>query len=306
MNLGNHKTKPVNRRCLGSTEYPCYPTQPKITSPVMRYHGGKFRLAKWIQSFFPPHRTYVEPFGGAAGVLLQKKPSESEVYNDLDGDISNVFFVLQDKESCLELERLLMVTPYSRREFEKSYKETLDPVERARRTLIRAHMGFGSAGATKRQTGFRIDSARKYGTAAHLWASYPEKISNFCRRLECVLIENRTALEIFEGHDRVDTLFYVDPPYRHDTRVMGGHGRYYQYEMTDSDHEQLLNALLELEGFVVLSGYDSDQYNDLLSSWKKYSVTARISAGRGTGTRTECVWLNPRCQKNQAQMELFG
>lgn len=279
-------------------------TEQRIKRPVMRYHGAKFRIASWIMDFFPTHHTYIELFGGAAGVLMQKPRSESEVYNDIDSDVSNVFSVLQDPEKSNRLQNLLILTPYSRREFEIAYEESPDPVERARRTLVRASMGFGSAGATKGKTGFRIDSARKYGTAAHLWAKYPDYISSFGQRLQGVLIENRPALQIVENHDRPDTLFYVDPPYTHDTRVMGN--RCYRHEMSDSEHELLLSKLLELEGFVVLSGYDCDLYNDLLSSWTKHSMTARISAGRGTDTRTECVWLNPACHDNQQQMELFA
>lgn len=270
----------------------------------MRYHGAKFRIAKWVMSFFPTHRTYVELFGGAAGVLIQKPRSESEVYNDIDGDVSNVFHVLQDPVKSDQLQKLLVVTPYSRREFEMAYENSSDPVERARKTLIRAGMGFGSAGATKGKTGFRIDSARKHGTAAHLWAKYPDYIASFGQRLQGVLIENRPALKLIENHDRQDTLFYVDPPYIHKTRVMGN--RCYRYEMSDSEHEQLLLKLLELEGLAVLSGYECDLYNDLLGSWVKHSTTARISAGRGTDTRTECAWLNPACQANQLQMEMFA
>lgn len=275
-----------------------------IAHPVMRYHGGKFRLAPWIMSFFPEHYTYVEPFGGAAGVLLQKPRSKSEVYNDLDGDIVNVFRVLQDKALADELHRRLLVTPYARDEFTVSFEPTDDPVEQARRTLIRAHQGFGSAGETKHRTGFRIDSARKYGTAAHLWAKYPVQITAFINRLQAVVIENKPASAVIENHDRPDTLFFVDPPYIHSTRKMGS-SKYYNHELTDADHVQLLQQLKKVSGLVVLSGYDSDIYNDILSSWKRHSTSARISAGRGTAVRTEVVWLNPACSDIQGQACLF-
>ena len=276
-----------------------------IRGPVMRYHGAKFRLAPWIMSFFPAHDTYVEPFGGAAGVLLQKPRSVSEVYNDLDGDIVNVFRVLQDRGLADELHRRLVVTPYSRAEFELSYEPTDEPVERARRTLIRAHQGFGASGATQGNTGFRIDSARKYGTAAHLWTRYPELIASFVERFQSVVIENKDARAVIADHDRPDTLFFVDPPYVHSTRRMDGH-RYYHHEMDDAAHEALIGQLHGVSGFVVLSGYDSDLYNDALPGWRKHSTRARISAGRGTTTRTEMVWLNPACQARQAQIGLFG
>ena len=275
-----------------------------ISAPAMRYHGGKFRLAPWIISHFPAHKTYVEPFGGAAGVLLQKPRAESEIYNDLDDDIVNVFRVLQDQEKSAELQRKLIVTPYSRAEFELSYVHADEPVERARRTLMRAHQGFGSAGATKHKTGFRIDSARKYGTSAHIWAHYPNHIASFLDRLQCVLIENKPAIEVIENHDRPETLFFVDPPYVHSTRKMRA-GGYYAHEMEDQEHEQLLDQLNQMAGMVVLSGYESDLYNDVLNHWSKDTTSARISAGRGTVTRKEVVWLNPACNDRQTQPRLF-
>jgi len=75
--------------------------------PGLRYHGGKFRLAPWILKFFPPHGCYVEPYGGAAGVLLRKPKSYAEVYNDMDGDIVNFFRVVRDPILCADLRRAL-------------------------------------------------------------------------------------------------------------------------------------------------------------------------------------------------------
>jgi DNA adenine methylase len=277
----------------------------KITRPIMSYHGGKFRLAPWIQSFFPQHHTYVEPFGGAAGVILQKKRSMSEVYNDLDGDIVNVFRVLRDRKSAQELQRLLALTPYAREEFELSHSRTSDPVENARRVLIASAFGFGSAGATKNTTGFRIDGARRYGTSAHLWGEFPDLIMKFCERFKNVIIENKPAVEVIANHDRADTLFFVDPPYMHSTRNMGGNRGYYRHEMTDADHEELLNSLKTVKGFVVLSGYDNDLYREALGGWTKFSKTARISGVRGAALRLENVWLNPRCNMSKVQMRMF-
>lgn len=177
---------------------------------------------------------------------------------------------------------------------------TDDPIERARRTAVRAQMGFGSAGATKGKTGFRIDTKRAYGTAQHLWAEYPSAIAAAGQRLTGVLIENRPALKVMEQHDSFKTLHFVDPPYMHETRVLQGgmsstKGGYYRHEMTDDDHAELLQALLCLDGMVVVSGYETDLYNDTLSGWQTRRTKARISAGRGTAIRTEVLWLNPAC-----------
>lgn len=266
------------------------------TSPVIRYHGGKFRLAPWVMKHFPPHRIYCEPFGGAAGVLMQKPRAYSEIYNDLDDELTNLFRVMQDAVLRQQLVDLLVLTPYARREFELAWEPAADPLERARRLIIRAQMGFGSAGATKGSTGFRIDTKREYETAQHVWAQYPANLAAVGLRLTGVLIENRPAIEILSGHDTPDTLFYVDPPYVHETRCrMGGAGRAYRHEMSIDEHAELLAALQEVEGMVVLSGYPHPLYDDTLRGWERRETKARISGGRGTATRDEVLWLNPAC-----------
>ncbi len=271
--------------------------------PLIRYHGGKFRLAHWVIAHMPNHTCYTETFGGAAGVLLQKPRAYAEVYNDLDGDIVNLFKVLRSSSSREKLIEQLILTPYSREEFENSWEVAEDSVERARRTIIRAQMGFGSAGATKGITGFRIDTKRQYGTAQSLWTAYPEHLSQIGQRLSGVLIENRPALQVLNDHDASTTLHYVDPPYVHDTRYEGAKtGRVYRHEMDDKGHLDLLNTLLELEGMVILSGYPSELYDDTLKGWQRIETKARISSGRGTDLRTECLWLNPAAQYK----DLFG
>ncbi|MDP1530276.1 MAG: DNA adenine methylase [Rhodoferax sp.] len=261
--------------------------------PAIRYHGGKFRLAQWVMGFFPAHTCYVEPFGGAAGVLLQKPRAYAEVYNDLDGDVVNFFRVLQDVDLRSQLLDRLILTPYARSEFEKAWKPARGQVERARRLAIRAQMGFGSAGATKGCTGFRVDTKREYGTAQSLWAEYPQSIAEAGQRFSGVLIENQPAVKVMRAHDGPDTLFFVDPPYVLSTRVLGNRG--YRHEMTDLDHAELLATLKGLRGMVVLSGYQTELYASQLDGWQRHQTESRISKGRGGGTRTEVVWLNPAC-----------
>lgn len=268
----------------------------KITAPVIRYHGGKFRLAPWVIEHFPPHQVYVEPFGGAAGVLMQKPRSHGEVYNDLDGDIVNLFRVLQDTNQREQLAERLVLTPFARDEFDLAWIYTDEPVERARRTVIRAQMGFGRSGATKASTGLRIDPYRKYGTAPQLWARFPDNLAAFGQRLQGVLIENRPALDVIRQHDSTSALHYVDPPYMHSTRVQGAQkGRYYRHEMTDEAHLELLETLKSLAGMVIVSGYPCELYNETLKGWAVNTTQARIAAFRGTAARTECLWINPAC-----------
>lgn len=269
----------------------------KIKHPAIRYHGGKFRLAPWIIEQMPEHVCYVEPFSGAAGVLLQKPRSYSEVYNDLDGEVVNLFRVLRNPELNQRLQDACRLTPYSRDEFCHAQQPATDSVERARRMVVRACMGFGSAAGIGGNSGFRGDSKRKYATAAHLWERYPENLAALCQRLQGVIIENKDALSVMRAHDAQTTLHYIDPPYVPETRVQGN--RYYAYEMTVEGHEQLLAVARTMTGMVMISGYDTEVYNDMLSGWAKTEKTSRISAGRGTKVRTECLWLNPAAQQKQ-------
>ncbi len=263
-----------------------------VTRPALRYHGGKFRLAPWLLQFFPEHGCYVESFGGAAGVLLQKPRVYAEVYNDLDGDIVNFFRVLRDPTLRAELVEACRLTPYARDEFDQAYEPTDDPLERARRTAVRAGMGFGGAAASGASSGFRTDTRRKYGTAQHNWADYPGALGAIGERLAGVLVENRDALSVIADHDGPDTLHFVDPPYVAETRILRKGGGY-RHELNTLQHQQLLEALNAVDGMVVLCGYPTRLYDLALAGWQRHETRARISAGRGTGLRTEVVWLNP-------------
>lgn len=256
----------------------------KPTRPIMRYHGGKWRLAPWIIKHFPKHRVYVEPFGGGASVLLRKERVYAEVYNDLDGEIVNLFRVARDHGE--ELERMLRLTPFAREVFEDSYAADCDPVCQAVKTVVRSFMGFGSNSHVRR-TGFRANSTRSGTIPAHDWMNYPEKLVAIVERLQGVVIENREAERVMRAHDSPETLHYVDPPYVWSTR---GHGRDYRYEMDDVEHVELCQFLRDLNGCVVLSGYPNSIYSDQLGDWLKVD---RRAFADGARRRTECLWLSP-------------
>lgn len=273
------------------------------TRPVLRYHGGKWRIAPWIISHFPPHRVYVEPFGGAASVLMRKPRSDVEFYNDLDDQMVNLFRVLRDHGA--ELERRLRLTPFARSEFELSYEPTEDPIERARRTVVRAQMGFGTSALVRTRTGFRRTSYRNKKTGyASDWAEYHSAIAAIVERLQGVCIERADALDLIHTLDGPDVLFYVDPPYVHSTRgkVSGSYG--YAYEMTDDQHRDLAAALHHVEGMVVLSGYPSDLYDDLYGDWRRVERCTRAQGNRGAVERVEVLWLNAAAARHQ-QPNLF-
>jgi len=263
--------------------------------PVLRYHGGKWKLAPWIISNFPPHRTYVEPFGGAASVLMRKPRSHAEIYNDKWGTVVNVFRVLRDPAQAAELERMLYLTPFALDEFDQTGHESLvgisDPVELARRTILRSFAGFGSAATnSKYATGFRANSNRSGTIPAHDWAHYPENLRAFTARLQGVVIENRPAIDVMEQHDSTQTLHYIDPPYLHSTRNMQRGNSSYAEEMTLKDHCELLKFLHGLRGMVIVSGYPSKLYDQALSGWTRIERSAMADGQR---KRTEVLWLSP-------------
>ncbi|MGN0512718.1 MAG: DNA adenine methylase [Lachnospiraceae bacterium] len=96
---------------------------------VLKYPGAKNRLAPWICKYIPAHDVYLEPFAGSLAVLFHKERSHIETVNDLDGEITNFFQILRDNER--ELERLISLTPFSRREYEMAYEPCIDNVEKS-------------------------------------------------------------------------------------------------------------------------------------------------------------------------------
>ena len=253
--------------------------------PALRYHGGKWKLASWIISHFPEHRTYVELYGGGGSVLLRKPRSYAEIYNELDGEIVNVFRMLRD--NGLELKRVLTATPFARAEFDfASHQDAaVTPLERARRTIIKSFMGFGSD-SIKRKSGFRANSKRSGTSPAHDWANYADCLDELVTRLRGIVIENRNALDLFQQHDAPTTLFYADPPYVHSTRTAS---KRYAFEMTDDDHRKLATALHGVQGKVIVSGYDCPLYQELYAGWR---VERKDALADGARKREECLWLN--------------
>lgn len=80
-----------------------------VVRPMLRYPGGKTRLAPWIVSHFPPHQTFVEPFAGSAAVLFAKPRSKVEVLNDLDDRVTTLFRVVRERPD--ELAHAVALTP---------------------------------------------------------------------------------------------------------------------------------------------------------------------------------------------------
>lgn len=262
--------------------------------PILRYHGGKFLLAEWIISYFPPHRSYVECFGGAGSVLMQKQRTDSEVYNDKWDLVVNVFRVLRDTKLAGKLMQQLELTPFSRTEFLSCNYEEMsaieDPVELARRTILRSFAGFGSASTNEKYaTGFRANNRSKGTNCAKNWRNYPAYIPQFIERLRGVVIENKDYREVIKQQDSADTLFFLDPPYVHETRNMQRGKVAYEHEFTDQDHIDMVKVCNDLKGKAMICGYDCTLYQAILKSWH---MAKRSAFADGAKERTECLWMN--------------
>lgn len=273
-----------------------------LKRPLVRWHGGKWVLAPWIIEHFPEHRVYVEPFGGGGSVLLRKPRCYAEVYNDLDGEIVNLFRMA--RERGLELVSLLRMTPFARDEFKQSYEPADNPLEQARRTVVRSFMGFGS-NAHNKATGFRNNSNRSGTTPAHDWANYPDALDGIVDRLRGVVIENKDAMALCPQTDSEDTLFYVDPPYVFSTRSDDSND--YRHELSDDDHGELGDMLLALRGSVIVSGYPSPLYESIFAGWHRVE---RDALADGAAKRKEVLWINDRCwsgiNASKATRDLFS
>lgn len=261
---------------------------------AFHYFGGKTAVADWIIGHFPPHTLYVEPFGGAASVLLRKSPSRHEVYNDLNGDVVNFFRVLRNPETETALIRALELTPYSRAEHRLAFDQErpADPVEAARRFLIKAEMSINKNPTSRTCRGFDVRDEIKGGrlrTSPGVWRDAVANLSAVAKRLAGVVLENGDALAVIKRYDRSDALFYCDPPYVASTRT-GTKGEYHGFDMTDEGHVALAAVLKDISGEAIVSGYRSPLYDELYGDWRRYD---RPAIGQKAARRIESIWLSP-------------
>lgn len=256
--------------------------------PPLTWLGGKSRFTSKILALFPEHHIYCEVFGGSGAVLMAKEPSRVEIFNDVDDALVNLFRVLRDPHLCDQLQKACESTLYARSEFKLAQDPTDNPVERARRFLVRQRMSRSGLG--ERWSYSVEDSRRNMASVVRRWQAGIERLSGLHQRLGTVQIEQADWREIVDRYDSPETLFYLDPPYRQETRIGGR----YPHEMTRGDHDELVQRILRLKGKVVLSGYQHPSYQPLEScGWirRSYDVVAYSSDTRTR--RVEQLWLSP-------------
>lgn len=265
-----------------------------ISSPFT-WHGGKSKLSAKIIRYFPEHQTYVEPFGGSAAVLLAKQPSRVEVYNDIHGELVRLFQVLRDGTMYRRLRRALDGTRYARSEFLLAGEPSDDPVESARRFIVRQRQSRG--GLCERWSYCVGDSRGGMSSAVARWQTGLDQLPSVHDRFRHVQIECedwRTILTRFDGRK---TLFYIDPPYLPDTRI----GGQYDHELSDRDHRGLVSRILAIRGMVVLSGYAHGMYKPLeTAGWNRVDFDVPAYSSDKRTRRTESLWLSPSVSAENA------
>lgn len=285
-------------------------------SNVLKWHGGKHYLAPWIISHFPPHLHYVEPFFGGGAVLFARDPERnwlagspdchttangspksyhsgvSEVVNDVHGELTNFWSVLQNEKRFARLQRRLEATPFSKVEWDASWDLSGedDEVERAARFFIRYRQSRQAIGRDF-ATLSRARTRRNMNEQASAWLRSIEGLPEAHRRLRGVVIMCDDAVKVIRTQDGPYTLFYCDPPYVQQSRTTP---ECYEYEMGEEEHRRLLKALCEVEGKVVLSGYHNPLYNELLSDWRiaEREIDNKAGSGAIKEKRTEVLWMN--------------
>lgn len=252
---------------------------------IIKYPGSKWSLADWIISFFPEHHSYLEPYFGSGAVLFNKQRSNIETVNDLDGNVVNLFeWIRKDPE---RLAHEIYYTPYARQVHEDTFASVPeDSFAQAVNFYIRLNMGHGFR-TNGEKVGWKNDvQGRERAYASQDWCRLPEKIMQAAERLRGVQIENRPAVEVIKRFNYKNVLIYLDPPYMPETR----HGKQYAHEMLRREsHEEMLIAALEHKGPVLISGYETDLYNDLLKGWHKED---HLAYSQVHSRKHEILWMN--------------
>jgi DNA adenine methylase len=255
--------------------------------PPIQYFGAKVNIAEQIVALMPAHRGYSEPFAGSLSILLAKAPAKIEVANDLDEKLINFWRVLRDRGH--ELMRVADLTPHAREELERAAALDGDTeLELARQVWVLLTQGRSR---TMKRTGWRF-YADPNGTNASFQTymdAYRSRILPAMDRLRSVSLECRPAMDVIAQYGAfADNLLYVDPPYLGTTRRAGR----YTHEMGSSvDHALLASALHDCASRVMLSGYESELYDDLYSDWHQVRITAQ-SGNSVDSARVEVLWMN--------------
>lgn len=225
--------------------------------PPAAWLGGKRNLSKRICSVLAatPHAAYVEPFIGMGGVFLRRRlRPEVEVINDLSGDITTLFRVLQRFPEALLRE--LRWRPAIRSEFDR-LKETQDhdllDIERAARLIYLQTLAFGGRVAAQ-HFGTSTSSAHNFDLRR-----IEPRLRRLHDRLAGVVIENLDWLACISRYDRPGTLFYLDPPYWECENDYG------EGMFARGDFQRMADKLRAIDGMFLLSINDRPEIREMFA-----------------------------------------
>lgn len=272
-----------------------------MTKGPLKWHGGKAYLAKKIVALMPPHIHYVEPYFGGGAVLLTKNPEGiSEVVNDLNGDLTNFWRVLQGKSSFRQFKRFVQAIPFSQVEFSDCLANSVLSADGYGVTVHRAVTFFvrcrqSLAGRMKGFTGITKTRIRRgMNNEVSAWLTAVKGLPAVHARLKRVLIVGpKPAVEVIQTQDGKETLFYCDPPYLHETRASTSD---YLHEMGKQHHRELLGVLAGIKGKFLLSGYPSKLYDNTAAKYgwycHRFDLPNHAAGGKEKRRMIECVWCN--------------
>jgi len=225
--------------------------------------GGKRQLSKTIVPLIPPHKTYVEPFAGAASVFWAKQPSEVEVLNDLDPDLMRFYRDIGKIEKC----NLAQTSKNWDRLKERQGK--LEACEFLSEVLC----SYGDSRGSKLQpTSTSVQATTCYRTNAPQFHRY---LPEYQARLKQTKLHNEDWQAVILQYDALDTFFFLDPPY---------HGTSRGYKFGEDQLARLAETLPNLKGKWLLS-YDNDP--DVRQAFKSFHilpVTSRYTMQAGSNT----------------------
>lgn len=250
-----------------------------MAQPIIPWLGGKRRLADRIIPLLPPHSCYVEPFaGGAALYFLRPVPAEVEVLNDINGELINLYRVVQNHLE--EFVRQFKWALSSRQVFkwqQMTRPETLTDIQRAARFYYLQQSAFGG----------RVDG-QSYGTATTTAPGLnllrlEEQLSAAHLRLASTYIEHLPWQDCIKRYDRPHTLFYMDPPYWETE----GYGVDFVWE----HYEAMADLLGKIKGKAVISLNDHPDIRQVFDRFHIESTDIRYTVGGGKGTEAREVLI---------------
>lgn len=256
-----------------------------MAKPVIPWPGGKRKLAKHILPLIGEPVCYVEPFAGGAAILFGKTPSKSEVINDIDGDLVNLYRIIKNHPT--ELMAQFNWTLVSRAQWDEwmaTPPEVLTDVQRAARFLYLQKMAFG-ASVRSRSFGTSCTGAPRLNVN-----TLEQDIAQAYERLSRVCIENLNWDEIFTKYDRPHTTFYCDPPYWQ----LNGYTTPFEWP----EYEKLADRMRNCRGRVVMSINNHPDIRSLLD-WLEpieidYTYTSSNAGKAARKKSTELIYVSDR------------